>query len=88
MDNFVQVCRGRKQTMDEFAQSKCEHWSNTLGTVKLTGEGKRFKQEPSIGSWMSCAIFCKTDKNQWFTPALTCRLSLPQVKLSTSLDSL
>jgi len=63
-----EVCRGRKQTLDEYATKQCSQWSHSLATVTLTGEGRRFKQEPSIGSWISCAIFCRTDKDQWYSP--------------------
>ena len=65
---FIQVCKGRKQTLDEYATKQCTQWSHNLATVTLTGEGRRFKQEPSIGSWISCAIFCRTDKDQWYSP--------------------
>ena len=65
---MIQVCRGRKQTLDEYATKQCSQWSHSLATVTLTGEGRRFKQEPSIGSWISCAIFCRTDKDQWYSP--------------------
>ena len=64
--------------MDDFATSKCTHWTRSLASVKLTGEGKRFKQQPAIGSWISCAIFCKTNKNQWYSP----RRELGQVSLN------
>lgn len=65
---LFQVCRGRKNTLDEFATSRCTLWSKSLSGVTLVGPGRRFKQEPSIGSWISCAIFCETDKKQWYSP--------------------
>jgi len=64
----TEVCRGRKETLDEYATKQCTQWAHSLATVTLTGAGRRFKQEPSIGSWISCAIFCQTDKEQWYSP--------------------
>ena len=34
----------------------------------LVSEGRRFKHEPSRGSWISCAVFCRTDRGFWYAP--------------------
>ena len=64
----VQVCRGKKSTIDEFATDRCGEWTSELEDINLTGMGRRFKHEPSIGSWISCAIFCETDQGSWYSP--------------------
>ena len=36
--------------------------------MTLTGAGRRFKYANTIGSWLSCAIFCENDQSQWYSP--------------------
>ena len=62
---IFQVCRGKKNTLDDYATDRCTEWAEEIEDVVLTGEGRRFKHEPTIGSWISCAIFCANDRNQW-----------------------
>ncbi len=65
-----QVCRGKKSTFDEFASRKCSEWKDAgeVPDVSILPEGKRFKHEPAKGSWISCAIFCRTGLGQWYSP--------------------
>ena len=67
---LTQVCRGKRATLDDFATDKCTQWQKTgkVPDVTLLGSGRRFKHQPAIGSWVSCAIFCETDRNQWYSP--------------------
>ncbi|TRY70360.1 hypothetical protein TCAL_01165 [Tigriopus californicus] len=66
----TEVCRGLKRTLDEVATEKCLAWqeANVVPELTFLGEGRRFKHEPAIGNWISCAIFCKTDHRQWYSP--------------------
>ena len=36
--------------------------------MSIGNEGRRFKHEPTLGSWISCAVFCRTENDQWYSP--------------------
>ncbi len=57
-------------SFDEYATQKCSDWTQggDVPDVPIVDEGRRFKHEPTKGSWISCAIFCRTGRNQWYTP--------------------
>ncbi len=57
-------------TFDEFATQKCTDWisDGSVPDVPILPEGRRFKHEPAKFSWVSCAVFCRTGRNQWYSP--------------------
>jgi len=64
------VCRGRKVSFDDYASQKCGEWAEggRVPDVPIKDEGRRFKHEPSKGSWISCAVFCRTQRGHWYSP--------------------
>ena len=71
--SLPQEPRGSEVTPEELGDTLArlvwESFSDFLAKgdteVSIQAEGKRFKHEPTKVSWISCAIFCKTDKKQW-----------------------
>jgi hypothetical protein len=39
-----------------------------MSCIYVIGEGRRFQHEPTKGSWISCAVFCRTERDQWYLP--------------------
>lgn len=62
--------KGPRISVDEFAGRKCGQWirSGIGAAAGITPVGRRFKHEPSKGSWISCAVFCRTESGAWYSP--------------------
>merc|ERR1711997_1235680 len=62
------VCPINRKSVEVYASSQCEAWSKILGEGVLTGEGRQVVHQPVKGSWLSCAVFCKTSSGAWHSP--------------------
>lgn len=53
--------------VDEFATARCSDWreSGSVPDVQLKPLGRRFQLQPIKGSWIACAIFCRTEQDYW-----------------------
>ncbi|XP_040580138.1 uncharacterized protein [Lepeophtheirus salmonis] len=63
----TKTCKGRKKDIGDYAIEKCNEWSKKVGGI-VPGYGRREKHEPTKGTWLACAIFCKNEAGVWYTP--------------------
>ncbi len=67
------VCKAHQRlSVDAWATRKCGEWARA-GLIPVDDDdkapkGRRFKHEPSKGSWISCAVFCETPSGSWYSP--------------------
>jgi len=56
-------------SVDSLATARCKAYSQLLPLLlHEEGRGKQVRHQPTKGSWLSCAVFCQTNKGAWYSP--------------------